>query len=266
MNRKLINSEEIRKKTIRLSCESGAGHLAPSLSTVEMLTVLFRDFLNYKENDPLWEERDRLVFSKGHGAYAYYIILNELRFLPDCELKEFYKTASIKGCLVSNPNYMIEASTGSLGHGLPIAVGMAKSFKMQNMPNKVVVIVGDGEMQEGSNFEALQLAYRFKLDNLLMVIDANDLQAMDRVENVGLPNDRLSKILSDFTVKNNFNDLDGHNEELLKNCFSKFFFGKEKEGFMSIAFLRTVKGKGIPFMENITKYHFRCPVEDGYRL
>ncbi|RZD14262.1 MAG: transketolase [Candidatus Acidulodesulfobacterium ferriphilum] len=266
MDRRLLSSEDIRKKTIRLSCESGAGHLAPSLSSIEILTVLFRDFMKFKDYDPFWEGRDRLVFSKGHGAYAYYIILNEIGFLPDFELKEFYKTSSIKGCLVSNPNYMIEASTGSLGHGLPIAVGMAKSLKMQNLSNKVIAIVGDGEMQEGSNFEALQLAYRFKLDNLLLIIDANDLQAMDRVENVGLPNDKLSKILSLFTVKNCFYDIDGHNEELLGNCFSNVFLGKGRKGFINIAFCRTVKGKGLDFMENVAKYHFRCPTEDGYKL
>jgi len=256
----VLSSQEIRKETIALSCNSQAGHLAPSLSTVEMLIVLFRDFLEYDKNDAKSQKRDRLIFSKGHGAYAYYVILNKLGFLPKEELETFYGSASIKGCLTQNLDYMIEASTGSLGHGLPIAVGIAQAFKMQNKKNKVVCIVGDGEMQEGSNFEALALAYRFELDNLLLIVDANGLQAMDRVENVGLDNDRLSKVLNAYT--DNFNRVDGHNEEFLKSAMNKFF--NDKNNTLSILVCDTVKGRGIEMCENSIAYHFRCPTQDGY--
>lgn len=258
----MLDSDNIRKKTIALSCKSGAGHLAPSLSTVEILTVLFRDFLNYDKSDAKSKERDRVIFSKGHGAYAYYVILNELGFLPQNELDTFYNGASIKGCLTRNPDYMIEASTGSLGHGLPIAVGMAQALKMQNKKNKVVCIVGDGEMQEGSNFEALGLAYRFKLDNLLLIVDANGLQAMDRVEDVGLDNDRLSKVLNAYT--DNFVSIDGHDEEALKRTMDNFF--KNRHVNFSVLFCNTVKGKGIDICEDSIAHHFRCPTQDGYIL
>lgn len=259
-----LNAEHIRKHTIALSCKSKAGHLAPSLSCVEVLSVLFRDFLTYDATDPRSESRDRLIFSKGHGAYAYYVILNQLGFLPDYELEHFYaEGASIKGCLTRNPDYMIEASTGSLGHGLPIAVGIAKALKLRGMNNKVVCIVGDGEMQEGSNFEALGLAYRMKLDNLLVIIDANGLQAMNRVEDVGLDNPRLSKVLSSYT--DFFHDLDGHDEAALHEAFSPFFSGKS-HGMFSVVFANTIKGKGIGFIENSVNHHFRCPTEDGYVL
>ena len=258
----MLNSKDIRKKTIALSCNSGAGHLAPSLSTVEMLTVLFRDFLAYNTNDAYDQTRDRLIFSKGHGAYAYYVILNELGFLPHEELDNFYNGASIKGCLTQNLDYMIEASTGSLGHGLPIAVGMAQAFKMQNKKNKVVCIVGDGEMQEGSNFEALALAYRFKLDNLLLIVDANELQAMDRVSDVGLDNERLAKVLSSYT--DNFSKIDGHDERLLQEKMDKFF--KTKNENFSVLFCDTLKGKGVEVCENSIVHHFRCPTQDGYVL
>ena len=256
----MLNSDAIRKKTIALSCQSGAGHLAPALSTIEMLTVLFRDFLKYNPKNQHDDERDRLIFSKGHGAYAYYIILNELGFLPDKELENFYHGASIKGCLTQNLDYMIEASTGSLGHGLPIAVGMAQAFKMQNKKNKVVCIVGDGEMQEGSNFEALGLAYRFKLDNLLLIIDANNLQAMDKVSDVGLDNDRLSKVLSAYT--DNFARIDGHNEALLQEKLQLFFH--HANSTMSIMVCDTLKGKGVKVCEDSIAHHFRCPTQDGY--
>lgn len=259
----MLEANDIRQKTIKLSCESGAGHLAPSLSCTDILTVLFRDFLNYNTNNPQDLSRDRLLFSKGHGAYSYYIILNELGFLPDFELENFYKEgSSIKGCLTKNLDYMIEASTGSLGHGLPIAVGMAQAFKIQNMPNKVVCIVGDGEMQEGSNFEALNLAYRFKLDNLLLIVDANGLQAMSKTQDVGLDNNRLAKVLNSYT--DSFSRIDGHDENILKNSFDKFF--NEENELFSIMFCDTIKGKGIKMMENSVSYHFRCPTQDGYEI
>ena len=260
MNKDNLDCANIRKKTIAFSCNSGAGHLAPSLSVVEILTVLFRDFLSYNIDDAKDETRDRLIFSKGHGAYAYYVILNELGFLPDEELDKFYDGASIKGCLTQNLDYMIEASTGSLGHGLPISVGLAQAFKMQKKPNKVVCIVGDGEMQEGSNFEALALAYRFKLDNLLLIVDANNLQAMDKVEDVGLDNDRLSKVLASYT--DNFSRVDGHNEDDLKSNMDKFFNSKNSE--ISIMLCDTLKGKGVDVCENSIAHHFRCPTQDGY--
>jgi len=258
----LLHSAEIRKKTIALSCASGAGHLAPSLSTVEILTVLFRDFLHYDKNDAKSDARDRLIFSKGHGACAYYVLLNELGFLPHNELENFYNGASIKGCLTQNLDYMIEASTGSLGHGLPIAVGIAQAFKMQNKKQKVVCIVGDGEMQEGSNFEALGLAYRFKLDNLLLIVDANGLQAMDRVEDVGLDNPRLAKVLNSYT--DNFASIDGHDEAALKETMGDFFLNSHAN--FSVLFCNTLKGKGVDVCEDSIAHHFRCPTQDGYVL
>lgn len=256
----MLTSKEIRKKTIALSCATGAGHLAPSLSCVEILTTLFAEFLHYNVKDAKDATRDRLIFSKGHGAYAYYIILNELGFLPKEELDNFYNGASIKGCLTQNLDYMIEASTGSLGHGLPIAVGIAQAFKMQGKLNKVVCIVGDGEMQEGSNFEALSLAYRFKLDNLLLIVDANDLQAMDRVSDVGLDNNRLGKVLNAYT--DNFAQIDGHNEDVLQEEMFKFF--KKKNDTFSVLVCNTVKGKGVSICEDSIAHHFRCPTQDGY--
>ena len=258
----MLNSSDIRKKTIELSCKTGSGHLAPSLSCIEILTVLFRDFLTYNKENSKDNKRDRLIFSKGHGAYGYYVILNELGFLPDYELENFYNGASIKGCLTQNLEYMIEASTGSLGHGLPIAVGMAQAFKMQNKQQKVICIVGDGEMQEGSNFEALGLAVRFKLDNLLLIVDANGLQAMDKVEDVGLSNTQLSIVLSAYSE--NFSRIDGHNEEVLKQTMNKFF--NNRNDSLSIFVCDTIKGKGIELCENSIAYHYRCPVQDGYKL
>lgn len=258
----MLNAESVRDKTIAFSCNTKAGHLAPALSTVELLTVLYRDYLKYNLNDAKDDTRDRFVLSKGHGAYAYYIILNELGYIPDWELAHFNtEKSSLKGCLTENPNYMIEASTGSLGHGLPIAVGMALSMKLQNKPNKVICMVGDGEMQEGSNYEALLLAHRFKLDNLLIIIDANDFQAMGKVEDITVSNDKLFHILNGF-AEQEIDDINGHDEKQIKQSFDKFFH-QGAENF-SIVFARTIKGKGIDLLENSAKHHYRCPTEDGY--
>ena len=259
----MLECDRIRRKTIKLSCDSGAGHLGSSLSTVEILKVLYESFLKYNKDNPECENRDRLIFSKGHGCYAYYVILNELGFIPNFELENYNtEKSTLKGCLVEDNNYMIEASTGSLGHGLPIAVGMVKSFKIQNKTNKVVCIVGDGEMQEGSNFEALQYALQYKLDNLLVIVDANKLQAMDRVEDVSVSNERLEKILSGFVDEENCFSLNGHSEEELYSAIE--FFYKNKNGKPTIIVANTIKGFGLKMIENEIKYHFRCPTEDGY--
>jgi len=260
----ILKVDEVRSKTIKLSCDTKAGHLAPSLSCVEMLTVLFNKFLRYDKGNPEASDRDRLILSKGHGCYSYYVILNELGIIPDFELENFYTDkSSIKGCVVMNQAYMLEASTGSLGHGLPIAAGMALSFKMQNMDNRVYCIIGDGELQEGSNFEAMQFAVRFRLDNLCIIVDANKLQAMDTVDNVGISNDRMAKVLQAFVSKENFTRIDGHDCDALSEAYSAFIANASSKE-PTVIFCDTIKGKGLAMIENKAQYHFRCPTEDGY--
>ena len=257
-----LTSQFVREESIAFSCRHNAGHLAPSLSSVEILTTLFREFLHFNVENPQDSSRDRLVFSKGHGCYAYYVILNALGFIPDDVFYSFGAESSVlKGCVSYTPEFMLEASTGSLGHGLPIAVGMAQSFKMQGKSNKVVCIIGDGEMQEGSNFEALASAYRFKLDNLLIIVDANDLSAMDRLEHIGLPNDTLSRVLRAYIDEGCFYDIDGHNENALREAYRHFF---ENSKGLSIIVARTIKGKGVAMIESNAKYHYRCPLQDGF--
>ena len=258
----MLSSKEIIKKTVKFSCDTKAGHLGSALSTVEILKVLFESFLKYDKNNPQDNNRDRIVFSKGHGAYAYYIILNYLGIIPDYELENFNTDkSSLKGCLVQDNNYMLEASTGSLGHGLPIAVGIAKAFKIQNTDQKVICIIGDGEMQEGSNWEALQLAVQFKLDNLMVIVDANDMQAMDYVKDVGITNNHLSNILKQFNP-DSFYDIDGHDEDTLYKVYDDFYNNQNKN--LTIVVAHTIKGNGLPFIQNDTKYHYRSPIEDGY--
>lgn len=258
-----LTSKQIQQRTIKFSCDTNAGHLGSSLSTVEILKVLFESFLRFDKTNPVDDTRDRLILSKGHGAYAYYVILNHLGIIPDFELDNFNTDkSSLKGCIVQNNNYMIEVSTGSLGHGLPIAVGMAKSFKMQNKENKVICIVGDGEMQEGSNYEALILASQFKLDNLLVIVDANALQAMDFVKDVGIENKHLAQILKAFSP-DSFYEIDGHSEIALTEVYDNFYNHKNTSFCVVVA--HTIKGNGLEMIQNNAKYHYRCPTEDGYK-
>lgn len=261
--RQMLVAEDIRYDTIGFSCRTGAGHLASSLSTVEILTVLFREFLAFKVGEPTNPLRDRFILSKGHGCYAYYIILYRLGFIPKIEIERFNSDgAKLTGCVSYTPEYMLEMSTGALGHGLPYAVGLAWSFKLLRQDNKVVCVVGDGEMQEGSNYEALQFALKHRLDNLMIIVDVNRLQACGSTEETLVGSNRLHRIFVGLTEDNCLRSVDGHNEADLRDAYDQFY----KNTFASFFVLmcQTTKGKGLELAENNPKYHYRCPVEDGY--
>ena len=140
---------DIRKDLIGISIKNGAGHIAPSLSCVEILTALYYRILDIYD-DPNTDKRDRLIFSKGHGVYGLYSILSDIGYIKREDWKNFYKGSFLEGCAERNTNNGIEASCGALGHGLPIAAGIAFGAKLQNKDYWTYCIVGDGEMQEGS--------------------------------------------------------------------------------------------------------------------
>src|SRR4030043_52399 len=158
-------ANQIREDLIEVTVRNGAGHIAPSLSCVDILTALYYRIMNLS-NNPNWEGRDRLIFSKGHGCYGLYAILTDIGYIDRKDWENFYKGSFLPGCLERSIENGIEAGCGSLGHGLPIAVGIAFGAKLQNKTYRVYCIVGDGEMQEGSNWESIQFAAKHKLDNL----------------------------------------------------------------------------------------------------
>ncbi len=259
-------ANEIRKKTVEFAVRQGAEHIAPSLSTVDFLTVLYYKIMNITTpSSQDWEDRDRLVFSKGHGGYALYVILNDLGIIPDEEMKNFHKGGTLKGCVEMNHNYGLEASCGALGHGLPIAVGLAFGAKLQNKDYKVYCVVGDGEMQEGSMWEAIQFAAKHKLSNLTIIIDNNGLQAMDFTENVMVEKGdkyHLERKLSAFgfeTISYN-----GHNIEDIECAFNKSATSDSKRPKAIIA--HTTKGYGLLCMENAPKFHFRMPTQEELNM
>jgi transketolase len=185
-DKKLIKkANQIRHDVIEVAVRNKAGHIAPSLSTVDILVALYYRVMSYRPRDPLWEGRDRLIFSKGHGCYALYAILADLGTMPKKEWKNLYCSGSkLMGCVERRPKYGLEATCGSLGHGLPMAVGVALGARLQNKRYHVFCVMGDGELQEGSTWEALQFAVKHKLSNLTIIIDSNRLQAMDFIKNI----------------------------------------------------------------------------------
>ncbi len=261
---KIVELEEkanaIRKGMVDVAVKNGAGHIAPSLSCVDILTLLYYNTLNISE-DPEWEDRDRLIFSKAHGAYGLYSILADIGYLREQDWNNFYKDSFLKGCIERSLEHGIEAGCGSLGHGLPMAVGIAFGAKLRNRQYKSYCIVGDGEMQEGSNWEAVQFAVKHKLNNLTIVVDCNGLQAMDFLDNVLSPLDfyeDLNRKIEAFGCR--VIKCSGHHMGDLKIAFEK---AKKEECGQPIAILaKTIKGYGIQAMENVAKFHFRVPSQE----
>ena len=255
-------AHQIREDVVRVAMANEAGHIAPSLSSVDILTSLYYRVMNLSA-DPTWVDRDRLVFSKAHGCYGVYAILTDIGYLNPCDWETFYRGSFLCGCIERSASHGIEASCGSLGHGLPLAVGMAFGAKLQGKAYRVYCIVGDGEMQEGSNWEAIQFAARHQLSNLIVIVDHNSLQAMDFIKNImGRPggygelNDKLSAF--GFIAET----CDGHNIGEMTSILKGW--ARKKGGTLKPQALiaRTTKGYGLYCMENIPKFHFRLPSDE----
>lgn len=262
-NDKLKNKANlIRKDLVEVTVRNGAGHIAPSLSCVDILTTLYYRTMNLYD-DPQYSERDRLVFSKGHGCYGIYAILADIGFIAQKEWDNFYRGSFLSGCIEGSVEYGIEASCGSLGHGLPMAVGIAFGAKLQGKKYRVYCIIGDGEMQEGSIWEAIQFAVKHRLSKLTIIIDNNGLQAMDFLENVltlkGRKND-LQKKLEAFGCK--VKSCNGHNIKEIVSAIDNLLKNGKKYFMPQVLIANTIKGYGLMCMENIPKFHFRLPTEE----
>jgi len=255
-------ANEIRKSIVHVSVKNGAGHIAPSLSCVDILVALYYNIMTISDN-PLWEDRDRLIFSKAHGCYGVYAILADLGYIDQQDWLSFYQGSSLMGCIEHNAPHGIEASCGSLGHGLPIATGIAFGAKLQNKRYQTYCIIGDGELQEGSNWEAIQFAVKHKLSNMTLIIDNNRLQAMDFLENVLTPEgkiDDIEKKMAAFgcVVKS----CEGHDVMNIVDNLKSWINKKEQLSAPQVLIARTIKGYGLKCMENIPKFHFRVPTDD----
>ena len=263
MNREVFlreKSDYIRDGVISVAVENGAGHIAPALSCVDILVALYYGVMKCDEKKPHWENRDRLIFSKSHGCYSLYAILVDKGLIPQKEWKNFYQQDSaLFGCAERRVEYGIEAGCGSLGHGLPMAVGVAFGAKLQKKSYHTYCIIGDGEMQEGTTWEAIQFAMKHEIDNLTIMIDNNRLQAMDFIVNIlDRNNNDLLDRLRGFGLKPKI--CPGHDVVKLVNYIRKV--KHETNGKPNMIVAETIKGFGLKCMENIPKFHFRLPTEE----
>lgn len=248
-------ANEIRREVFKMAVHANGGHIAPAFSMADIVAELYFDhILRYDAKRPDWEDRDYFVLSKGHGVLALYAALAMAGYFPMERLETFCKPDSTLGSLAKMGAVPgIEATTGSLGHGLSFAVGIALACKLDKVNNQVYVLLGDGECQEGSIWEALMSAVHHRLDNLVVIIDYNGLQAMDRIANI-MSIDGFSERLRTFGF--DADDIDGHDYKSIKEALQKRIQGKPRA-----IVAHTVKGKGISFMENVPIWHYRIPDE-----
>ncbi|WGL60825.1 transketolase [Pigmentibacter sp. JX0631] len=248
---KEINPNNLRKNILNMAKVGNSVHIACAFSIVEILSVLYQNFINIDPSNLKNTNRDLFCLSKGHGVMALYSCLYEIGILPEEYLNKYFQDGSkLKGLSDANiPG--IEVSGGSLGHGITVSVGLALAAKLKNKSNKIYCLIGDGEMNEGSVWEALLFSKHWNLDNLILIVDANQYQAM------GL----CSEILDCEPFYNKFEafgfetwECDGHSVLELNRVFNQALISKHEKPKVVIA--RTVKGKGVSFMENNNAWHY----------
>ena len=252
---------EVRKGIIEEVYSAKSGHPGGSLSCADILTVLYFNQMNIDEKKPNDPNRDRLVLSKGHASPALYSVLAQKGFFDKELLKTFRKIGSN---LQGHPDMRkvpgVDMTTGSLGQGLSSAVGMAIASKMDKAGCKIYCIMGDGEIEEGQVWEAATSASKYNLDNLCVILDNNNLQIDSEIDKVGGMNNLTEKFRSfGFNTIN----IDGHNMDSILDAFTT---AKQTKGKPTIIIAKTIKGKGISFMENKASWHGKAPSKEEYDL
>lgn len=253
MNRKSI---ELRKKIMDIVYNAKGGHIGGDMSSTDILVSLYYGFLNINANNQKAAERDRFILSKGHCVEAYYSVLNDLGFITDEELSTY---AKFNSRLIGHPTNKvpgIEFNTGALGHGLSVGVGMAIGAKKSGYDSRICVLMGDGELAEGSVWEAAMAASHYKLDNLIAIIDRNGLQISGSTEKV-MSQEDLQLRWTAF----GFNTIvvDGHDIGAVLDALNNRVKGKP-----TAIIAKTIKGKGVSFMENQPAWHHKVPTAEQY--
>lgn len=243
-------AKEIRKWVLKATTEAGSGHVGGSLSIVEILVALYNGVMKHDPQNPFWEDRDRFILSKGHGCPALYAILGLLGYYPVEEIMTLRKLGSpFQGHPDRRFLNLLEASTGSLGQGLSIGIGMAMAAKMDGKDYHTYVLLGDGEIQEGQIWEACMFAGHHKLDNLTAIVDLNGFQLDDETQKI-LNLEPLMDKFGSFNFKAYFCK-DGHNIEDLKDKLIKAKNDKKP----SVVIAKTIKGKGGGVAEGNNEFH-----------
>lgn len=253
-----LKSVNYRKALLKYIKMAKAGHTGGSLSCTDILNVLYNDVLNVSPENFADPNRDRYIQSKGHSVEALYVVLADQGFFPESDLETLCKfqskyvghpTRKVKG---------IEFNTGALGHGLPISAGIALASKKDNAGYRVFTLLGDGELAEGSNWEAAMMAAHYKLDNLVAILDHNTLQITGRNRDVcsPYPIDEKFKAFGWSVIS-----IDGNSISELRETFRNLPFEKEKP---TLIIANTVKGKGVSYMEDVKKWHHGVPSDEQY--
>ena len=250
-------AKEIRKKAVEMVYQANASHIGGALSMADILAVLYTDILKFDAENPKNPDRDRFILSKGHCCTSLYAVLALKGFFPVEKLKEYGEDGNFLTSHISHHVPGIEISAGSLGHGFPIACGLAVAAKRKLQNHKIYCIVGDGEMDEGSNWEALLFGAHHHLDNVCLIIDYNKLQGLGSTNEVLNLEPLKNKLLA-------FNweclEIDGHKHDEIKNAFLRFL----KNPKPTVIIAHTVKGKDVKFMENKLMWHYKSPKIDEY--
>jgi transketolase len=258
--RQLAN--EIRFSAMTMTHHSGLGHTGGDLSSADILATLYLgDILKVRPADPAWYGRDRFIMSKGHCSGAFYSTLAFNGFFPQVMLGTYMDPLSrLNGHPDRNKLPGIEANTGPLGHGLPVAVGCALAARMRGEGWRTFVLTGDGELQEGSNWEAALTAQQYGLDNLIVIVDRNRIQQGDFTEQIIRMDPMASKWAAfGFAVA----EVDGHDHAALLECFANLPLEKGKP---SCIIANTIKGKGVSFAENKPAWHHGVPTSEQLAL
>lgn len=256
-----LKAKNIRRNIVEMVYSASSGHPGGSLSVADIMTALYFTEVNVDVNNPKDENRDRVVLSKGHCSPALYSSLAEKGFIPQEDLKTFRKTDSY---LQGHPDMKkipgVDMTSGSLGQGLSVANGMALAGKMDNKEYRVYAILGDGEIQEGQVWEAAMTSNHYKLDNLCVIVDNNNLQIDGSIDEVMSPYP-IDKKFESFGF--NVLVIDGHNFTEIMDAFKA---ARECKGKPTAIIATTTKGKGVSFMENKAGWHGKAPNEEEYNI
>lgn len=245
-------AKRIRRHALRMTSLGGSSHIASVLSMADILAVLYGEILKIDPKQPRWEDRDRFILSKGHGGAGVYAALAEKGFFPVEKLATHYRDGSDLSGHVSHKGVPgVELSTGSLGHGLSVAAGMAYAAKLDGKTHRVFVVLSDGECDEGSNWEAILFAAHHQLDNLTVVVDYNKIQSLKSVSET-LDLEPFADKWRSFGWS--VSEADGHDHAAMKKILRDRTLPK---GRPHCLIAHTVKGKGVSFMEHSVLWHYR---------
>ena len=252
------HARTLRLDAVRMVHQAKASHLGSCLSMADLLACLYWKTLRVDPHQPQWPERDRFIMSKGHGAAILYAALAERGFFPVSELAEYNSSGSRLTGHVTSGVPGVEISSGSLGHGLPVGCGLALGAKRGGLDFRTFVLVSDGELDEGSNWEAILFAPHHQLDNLTLIVDFNKIQSFGRVDEV-LRLDPLAEKFRAFGWA--VAEIDGHDMQQIERTLSAL---PAEPGKPTVVIAHTVKGKGVSFMEDKLEWHYKSPTAEQW--